>query len=172
MFKGASISPCGLYRWRLWRKWENGEGLILWVMLNPSTADAENDDPTIRRLIGFSKLWGYQELMVVNLYALRATNPKELLVAEDPVGTLNNLWLHSVLIPRPRMVIAAWGNNVRLKCNGPFKRDKEVLSILTWHNDVYHLGLTQKGCPKHPLYLPSSTEPVLWVQKREDIRGS
>ena len=78
MIKSAEISPCGLYRYSLTRKWEAWKGTVNFIMLNPSTADAQEDDPTIRRCIGFAKAWGYGGIVVTNLFAYRATNPKEL----------------------------------------------------------------------------------------------
>jgi hypothetical protein len=83
--RGATLSDCGRYRYRLWRRWADGP-TVLFVMLNPSTADADVDDPTIRRCIGFARSWGAGALEVVNLYAWRATQPAELKAAVGPVG--------------------------------------------------------------------------------------
>src|SRR5262245_19133112 len=88
--KEALISPCGLYRYWLTRTWDNSLRRVCWVMLNPSTADAEQDDPTIRRCVGFARSWGAGGIIVVNLFAFRASDPKALLRAADPVGPDND----------------------------------------------------------------------------------
>ncbi len=96
MTGSAVLSECARYRYRLDRAWErddHGLGTVTWVMLNPSTADADVDDPTIRRCIGFSKAWGYNALTVVNLFAWRATSPRDLCAVEDPVGPDNEAHL-------------------------------------------------------------------------------
>lgn len=86
----AGISECGTYRYWLCREWSPGLDSLVWLMLNPSTADATQDDPTIRRCMGFARRWGYGGITVVNLYAYRATNPRDLLTAADPVGPEND----------------------------------------------------------------------------------
>jgi len=90
---GAELSPCGQYRYVLWRDTGTGEGSVVFIMLNPSTADATTDDPTIRRCLGFARHWGYRTLVVVNLFALRATNPRMLLTHTQRIGRLNDDWL-------------------------------------------------------------------------------
>src|SRR6185369_17379869 len=89
----AVISKCGKYRYSLRREWIGGAGTVCFIMLNPSTADASVDDPTIRRCIGFAQRWGYQILEVVNLYAYRATRPRDMFAAADPVGPENEYYL-------------------------------------------------------------------------------
>jgi len=150
MQKGADIE--GEYRYRLWRIWDDSLPLLGWIMLNPSTADADVDDPTIRKCIGFSKRWGWGGIMVTNLFALRATNPKELIGHEDPVGPHNDTFL--LAEARACLVtIAAWGTRGSL--NG---REDQVRTLLE-EGDVSpleHLRLTKAGCPGHPLYIPYS----------------
>jgi hypothetical protein len=147
----ATISPCGRYRYDLTRMW--GEGPVaLWVMLNPSIADAERDDHTIRRCIFYSKREGMGGLVVVNLFAWRATKPSELLTADDPVGPENtatiNRWLTD---ERVGLRIVAWGAN----------RLAEQLGRPLWRaasgspDNVLCLGRTTSGAPRHPARLPN-----------------
>lgn len=150
----AIISDCGLYRYNLSRNWGTGYGTALFIMLNPSTADAENDDPTIRRCIGFARRLGYAGLEVVNLFAFRATNPAMMKASTDPVGPDNRKHVIEAA-ERAGVIIAAWGANG--KQNG---QDDEVLGWLS-NKPVSALGLTKDGIPRHPLYLRSDSELVL-----------
>ena len=145
----AVLSPCGRYRYSLQRRWLTGEGTVLFIMLNPSTADAETDDPTIRRCIGFAQRWGFRELVVGNLFAYRATNPQELTQVDDPIGAENDYHL-TEMSGSAVATIAAWGERGALR-----GRDTDVLRILT--GSIEHLGLTKQGHPRHPLYLRSDT---------------
>ena len=149
---GAVISPCGRYRYRLWRRWDPGFS-VTWLMLNPSTADAEVDDPTIRKCIGFSKRWGYSAIEVVNLFAWRATDPKDLLArwrsAHDIVGPDNDRHILSAVARSP-LVVAAWGNDDAARLGG---RDAAVLHGF----GAECLGRTSKGAPRHPLMLAYDT---------------
>lgn len=178
--KGAEISSCGSYRYRLWREWRNhpapsqwdmwtddtgkpvvdgaGEQLgepkrCVFIMLNPSTADGDQDDPTIRRCVGFASMWGFDRLEVINLFAHRATDPKSLLALghqDDPVGPRNQDAFKAVLFPHRLVgrVICAWGAH-----GGHLGQDETALG---WIGDCerHALGLTSKGHPRHPLYLP------------------
>ncbi len=157
---GASISECGLYRYHLWRVWDDERAILCFVMLNPSTADATEDDPTIRRCIGFAKRDAYGGISVRNLFALRATDPKELLKHADPVGPENPKYLlacRSVsLLTR---LVAAWGKLP----GGKALRSRAQNSVnIVRMNDPYCLGKNGDGSPKHPLYLPGNTELVKW----------
>lgn len=151
----AHISDDGRYRYILGRLWSDDDlGLVLnWVMLNPSTADAKIDDPTIRRCIGFSRLWGYCGMRVVNLYALRATQPADLWRSDDPVGPENDDILRWIAHHTETPVIAAWGANARPE------RVAHVINILGPRN-LDCLGVTKQGAPKHPLYLPANTQHI------------
>jgi len=152
----AYISPCSKYRYWLSREWGNDPASkVCFVMLNPSTADALKDDATIRRCVGFAKAWGYQGLHVVNLFALRATNPSALYSKEeaDPVGPESNRFLLEIPCER---IIAAWG--VYGQHRG---RAAEVLRMLAdAGRTVECLGVTKDGYPRHPLYLPCWATPV------------
>jgi hypothetical protein len=147
----AIISPCGNYRYALYRPIPGVSRKhlpVLFIMLNPSTADAVKDDPTIRRCIGFADRLGGSELTVVNLFALRATDPGELLTAADPVGPRNDEFLLEEIARHrskevPGIILCAWGANPMA-----VKRQHAI------KGDFHCLGLTKKGAPKHPLYLP------------------
>ena len=151
----AWLSADEQYRYTLTRSW--GEGpTVAWCMLNPSTADASLDDPTIRRCIGFSKSWGAGRLVVVNRFALRATEPRDLLGHPDPWGPLNVKAIHDTLAVSDTLVVG-WGTFVkRLAKRGMAGTD--VFSIASALDvPTYCLGRTKDGYPKHPLYLGAGT---------------
>jgi len=150
----AEISSCGAYRYTLTRKtncifrWHRP---ALFIMLNPSTADATQDDPTIRRCISFAERECCTDLTVVNLFALRATDPWTLTGHPDPVGPLNDLKIaEQIEEHKLGIVIAAWGAH-------PFaqKRGKEALDKF---GPFMCFGKTKNGSPKHPLYLKKDAE--------------
>lgn len=144
----------GPYRYRLSRKWAEGDR-ICFVMLNPSTADASEDDPTIRRCIGFAKALGAGSLEVVNLFALRATDPAELRKHPMPVGPQNMTHLMNAAF-EAQMVICAWGAHA-------FARSRAIAVLDTLRGSGLKpmcLRQTKSGAPSHPLYLPSSLRPV------------
>lgn len=149
----AEISECGRYRYWLRRSYLHGGNgqVVAFLMLNPSTADALQDDPTIRRCLAFTRAWGYSILSVRNLFALRATDPKELLTAEDPIGPQNDAEL--LALRTAHLVIAAWGAKV------PFGRDRKVLELLAGV-PLFCLGTTKDGSPRHPLYVRGNQRPV------------
>lgn len=151
--KSAVISPCGKYRYLLTRRWDAGRRCVF-VMLNPSTADANVDDPTIRRCIGFAKREKCGGLAVLNLYALRATDPKELRMAPDLQGPNdeNYKYLEAAVEPEA-LLVAAWG----VRPTAP-----PIQRFLLAHLDhpMYALRLTKDGHPGHPLYVPASAELV------------
>ena len=151
------------FRYALWRRWKHcpkNLDALLFIGLNPSTANATKDDPTIRRCVGFSQRWGYERLTVANLFALRATDPTELLKADDPVGSDNDWWLGHLVAEVHDRVVAAWGGT----CDNDRARD--VTELLAGHIDVHCLGTTKSGQPRHPLYLASSTELELFRSTR------
>jgi hypothetical protein len=146
----AAFSPCRTYRYALWREWNDGP-TVTFIGLNPSTADETKDDPTIRRCVGFAKSWGFGGLIMANLFALRATDPTEMLRHPEPVGPDNDAWLRG-LAGRSGKVIAAWGVHGTHR-----KRDKAVLQMLG--DKLHALALTKAGLPKHPLYLRADLTP-------------
>jgi hypothetical protein len=161
MLKGADLSPCGIYRYSLYRRWGSDGYLppVLFVMLNPSTADADIDDPTIRRCVGFAKSWGYLGIEVVNLFGLRATHPAELYAHTDPVGPGNDDAVRAAAW-RAGLIVAGWG------AHGSRHRGRvaRVLSILgAPMRPVHAIGHTgAMGEPKHPLYLRADAWPILY----------
>ena len=155
----AKFSDCGQYRYSLSRVWDKRKKLACFIMLNPSTATAKENDPTIRRCIGFSKRWGYGRLVVVNLFAFRATDPTELKMAADPVGPDNSSAISAAAAFSDK-VIAAWG--VHGVLNGQTTKTKHLLSLLS--KPIYCLGATKGGHPKHPLYLRNDTEPIIFLE--------
>src|SRR4051794_40545206 len=158
MQRRACFSQCGKYRYSLTRQWNVDRPSICWIMLNPSTADGFQDDPTIRRCIGFSQSWGAGGIEVVNLFAFRATQPTALFAARNPIGPQNDGHLIGSVTRPDRRVIAAWGCH-----GGRGGRDLRVLALLLRHGvHVECLGRTKDGHPRHPLYVPGrqATEPM------------
>ena len=164
--KSATFSSCALYRYTLTRTIDQptlfapsqGTGVIAWCMLNPSTADAENDDPTIRRCIGFSKDWGYRKVLIVNAYAYRATDPKAMWKSQndgvDIVGPDNDSAIAKTTA-QAQVVIAAWGTECELG------RAQKVCKLIG-ASKLHCLGICKDGSPKHPLYLSHTLEPQRW----------
>lgn len=162
MDKGADISDCGKYRYRLWRWWDFERPLLGFIMLNPSTANADEDDPTIRKCCGFARQLDQQAglsfggIMVTNLFGFRATNPNELKKADDPIGPDNDVFVTEEA-KACAITICAWGAKGHL-----LGRDEAVLRLLRKAEpkpNLRHLGLTREGLPRHPLYLPYTSKP-------------
>jgi hypothetical protein len=147
----AQLSPCRTYRYALWRTWDETKPYALFVCLNPSTADETHDDPTLLRCIEFAQSWGYGGLCMGNLFAFRATQPKDLMKSSNPIGDDNDYWLEQ-LSKDAGVVIAGWGNH------GVFlNRSAEVLSKLP---EVCCLKVNKSGQPSHPLYLKKGLDPI------------
>ena len=157
MIGSAEISLCGRYRYELRRCWDFRRPAIAWIGLNPSTADADQDDPTLRRCIGFSQAWGYGALVMLNLFALRATDPRAMLAAPEPEGPRNDEFLCGWAGPPSgrfegvAAIVCAWGNHGAHRA-----RAANVLQLL---GDRYllSLGVTKHGHPRHPLYVAGDT---------------
>lgn len=159
MSAGALISPCGVYRYALERRWRSAPPMVF-CMLNPSTADAEVDDPTIRRCKSFAEREGCGGIYVVNLFAFRATNPTDLKSAADPVGPDNvraiGEGLLISLMGGP--FVAAWG--AHSLAGGQAARLVE--RARDFDVKIHCLGKTQTGAPKHPLYLRADAPLEVW----------
>jgi hypothetical protein len=162
---GATFDPTGAYRYALWRVWDAKRPPLVFVMLNPSTADGWRVDPTIRRCMGFAQSWGYGALTVVNLFAFRATCPRTLRQADDPIGPANDLHLRNA-VASAAAVVFAWGNHGCLH-----ERDRAVLTLLLAQKRrafpaLCCLGTTSAGQPRHPLYVRADTVPQPFVLHR------
>ncbi len=148
MLRSAAFSPCRTFRYSLSRVWNANLPTVVFVGLNPSTADEQEDDPTIRRCIGFARKWKFGGLILVNLFAYRCTNPAGLLEADDPIGPGNDKYVLANARTAAR-VLLAWGTKGSL-----LNRDQRVLSMLP---RAHCLGITKDGHPRHPLYLAGNT---------------
>lgn len=155
--KTAVLDPSGTFRYTLGRRWAPGGTTMLFIMLNPSTADADVDDPTIRRCVGFAQAGGHSALQVVNLFAFRATKPADLKAAGWPIGPDNDTHIMSALADA-QVCVCAWGANVR-----GHRRVAEVLDMVRLWHTPFALAFTDDGIPRHPLYLPGDSvlQPVL-----------
>lgn len=159
--RGAIVSPCGRYRYKLWRQWHPGRPMATFIMLNPSTADGKDDDPTIRKCIGFAKRWGMGGIFVGNLFAVRATNPDDMMRARDPVGPDNKAHLERICeaaaddLRRGGVVVCAWG-----ALGNHMGQDQTFLGWCDqWCIRPKALRLTAYGLPAHPLYIPYDAKP-------------
>lgn len=153
--RDAVISECGQYRYWLSRHWDDTLRPACFVMLNPSTADARQDDPTIRRCVSFARSWGAGGVVVVNLFAFRSTDPSGLRLVTDPVGPENDTHLRRA-VEQCHPVVAAWGAGGGLR-----NRAAGVQSLLLQVGlPVTCLGVTKDGHPRHPLYVKGSQELV------------
>lgn len=149
MRTGAVFSDCRTWRYALWREWDEIASQLVVIGLNPSTADEMQDDPTIRRCIGFAKREGLGKLVMLNLFAFRATQPRDMFAAIDPIGPQTDTVLRAYATdPRTAVVVAAWGGN------GTPERVAEVASIFS---RLECFGRNKDGSPKHPLYLKGDT---------------
>ena len=142
--KTANFSSCRKYRYSLSRIWDKQKKFVLFIGLNPSTADEEVDDPTIRRCSGYAQKWGYGGFIMVNLFAYRTTLPSNLKKVKYPVGRDNDKYIVK-LSKKADITVAAWGNNGIL-----YRRDKQVLSLVS---NLMCLKVNKSGQPAHPLYL-------------------
>jgi hypothetical protein len=154
----AELSPCGTWRYTLTREWDATEPTVLFVLLNPSKADARTDDPTLKKGVAFAKAWGFGRVVFVNLYAFRSTDPEALREAADPVGPEND-WYVAEQAQRVGLIVLAWGAHAFAE-----NRALEMLHLLyPFRQQCVHLGLTKDGHPKHPLYLKGSTKHEPWT---------
>lgn len=152
--RGAVISSCGTFRYSLWRRWGDGPR-ALFVMLNPSTADAMQDDPTIRRCVGFAKRWRHASIEVVNLFAFRTTDPRNLDAAwrggVDVIGPDNREHM-TAACKRANTIVAAWG---AFDARGALFVARATLRHFA---PVWCLGRTKSGQPRHPLYVKGDAD--------------
>lgn len=166
----ALFSPCGRYRWWLMRSWCPERSAVLFLGLNPSTADGLRDDPTLRRLRDLARRWGHGRLLVLNLFSLVGRDPAQLRRSPQPVGEQTDGWVATALAwlqaqPRrpasapPPRVWLGWGHR-----GGLHGRGGQVLDGLRcWGGEVVCLGVTREGHPRHPLYCRASQPPLPFV---------
>lgn len=147
----AAFSGCRRYRYALWRRWDPVRPCVLFIGLNPSTADETRNDPTIRRCLAYARAWGYGGVCVANLFAWRATDPADLKAAAEPIGRGNDAWLRR-LAGEAGLVVAAWGND-----GGHRGRSAQVRALLP---ELHCLRRNRTGEPAHPLYQPARLRPV------------
>jgi hypothetical protein len=140
------FSDCRRYRYTLWREWLTGAGVVNFVGLNPSTADELVDDNTIRKCIKFAQNWGFQAMVMTNLFAYRATDPKDMMRETNPIGEKNDYWLVQISWRMDKTVVC-WGNG-----GEHAKRSAFIIPLL--RPDLYCFGTNKNGEPKHPLYQP------------------
>lgn len=154
------FSPDRVYRYTLLHRWSAlpgfGRKTVAWIGLNPSTADENQLDPTLRRIRGYSMAWGYDSFLMLNAFAFRATDPREMERAADPNGPENDAYLLAETA-KVDLVVCAWGTHAALH-----DRQRQLLELLR-DRPLHYLRLTKDGYPSHPLYLPKALEPVRWV---------
>lgn len=158
MIKGAIVSECGCYRYSLTRIWDASLPRVCWIMLNPSTADGAIDDPTIRKCIGFAKKWGYGSIEVVNLFAFRATDPRDLPSNYITANGNDNHPALAMALSRAALVVCAWGAHHSDRTKPAWTRISRTM--YRYLQAPKCLGTTKEGHPRHPLYVPYSAELV------------
>lgn len=143
---GATFSEDKKYRYCLWRIWNKDKPFVMFIGLNPSTANENENDPTIRRIIRFAKDWGYGGVYMMNLFAIVSSDPKILLTCENPVG-INDEFLTCGIC---KNVVFAWGN---------FKEAQERSKVVSkYFEHAFCLGVNKNGTPKHPLYISAKQQ--------------
>ena len=147
----AVFSQDRIHRYVLTREWDLQKPPVMVVALNPSTADEKRNDPTVRRCIGFAKGWGFGKLIMTNIFAFRATLPRDLFNSENPKGDMNDSWLKK-LSKEAGKVVLAYGNHGKF-----LNRHDEILKII---KNPYCIKKSKTGMPMHPLYLRYTKNPI------------
>ena len=154
MKSDANFSNCRKYRYALWRIWDESKPYVMFIGLNPSTADETKNDQTINRCINYSKDWGYGGLCMANLFAFRATAPSDMMASDEPIGSDNDEWIKK-LAKEAGVIVAAWGND-----GSYLERSKDVRNMIP---DLMCLKINKSGEPAHPLYQPGTAKPIKWA---------
>jgi len=149
----AVFSTDRKYRYRLERTWNKDRKTIAFVMLNPSIADLNVNDPTVAKCIRYAIRWEYGTIIVGNIFALVSTNPSNLWTADDPIGHENDRYLKEIS-EEADITVVAWGNHGKYR-----NRSQDVLKFL---KNPYYLMRNDSGEPAHPLYLPENVKPRPW----------
>lgn len=151
----ARYSSCEIYRYTLQRVWDESGPMVSFIGLNPSTATEIENDPTVRRCIGYAHSWGFGGMRMLNAFALRSTDPRGLKQIDDPVGPDNDFWLKK-MTKDVSLTVLCWGVHAELN-----ERHAHIVKLLRKASrDVHCLGVTKAGYPKHPLYLKQSLQAV------------
>lgn len=150
MKRAAHVSECGLYRYWLTRVWDDTLPILVWIMLNPSKADGSIDDQTVRKVVGFATRAGYGSVVILNLFAYRATKPVDLKAAGWPVGEANDMFINLFCTPG-QSVVCAWGANVRNVASASERARMVVQKLRAWGCRLLMVGQTADGIPWHPL---------------------
>ncbi|WFS01617.1 DUF1643 domain-containing protein [Rhizobium tumorigenes] len=167
--KDAVISECTRYRYKLTRRWDGTKPMLPVCMLNPSTADHEKDDPTIRELTYFATQWGYGGLSIINLLAFRSSSPKEMMASSDPFGPENGTFIQRALTDARHSnapLLAAWGNGGTWADSDEWFRERAAFNMVS----LICLGLTKDGHPKHPMArgvhrIPRDQQPIAYGRR-------
>lgn len=146
---GAIFSDDRKHRFKLWRIWQPEPRMIVFIGLNPSTADETTNDPTVRRCINYARRWGYGGMFMANIFAYRATDPADMKAAADPIGEHNDSFLNS-MVAECETAVACWGTHGAHR-----ERHAEVTGFLS---GLKCFGKTKEGFPRHPLYLPNTAQ--------------
>jgi len=155
----ATFSDCERYRYVLTRTWDQAKERVLFIMLNPSTADEMKNDPTVERCERRARAMGYGAFRVCNIFAYRATDPKVMRAESDPVGPLNDEAIVESCSWADR-VVCAWGTH-----GAHLDRGEAVAELVIKAGiEPYHLGLSKENHPKHPLYISYAQAPVKWSE--------
>lgn len=165
MESNVSFDETKTYRYALERNWDETKGRVLFIMLNPSSADDMSEDRTSKRCLDFAKTLGYGSLEIVNLFAYIATDRKQLLAVEKEVaiGPENENYVIRAL-NRADMILAAWGENCKYH-----RRDKDIQALFGGYH-IHCLGKTRQGFPRHPLYLSRDTQPIDYMKPEKVVR--
>ncbi len=156
---GATFSHDHLYRYKLWRIRANAKKILGFIMLNPSTADEIDNDPTVARCLRRAYNLGYDGLIIGNMYAFRTTSPVELAEAGYPIGLENDRYLRG-MAEICSTIVLGWGSHAKIM------REIEVVKLIRSINpNLCHLGLTKAGQPRHPLYIAYDVEPIKYEYK-------
>jgi len=158
----AIYSDCESYRYTLRREWQGGAGRVTFVMLNPSTATEVQNDPTVERCERRARAMGFAAFQVVNIFAFRATDPRDMRAAPDPIGPENDAAILQAAAWADQ-IICAWGAH-----GAHLSRGASVEALLRGAgHPLFHLGLTRGGAPKHPLYIGYQVQPTQWPAARQ-----
>jgi hypothetical protein len=157
-FGTAAFSECMRYRYSLTVAWDSSKPQMMFIGLNPSTATHEKKDPTLGRVVGFAKQWGFGGVVMTNIFAWRDTDPFAMMDVDEPVGLEND----EVLVGCAKSVafiVAGWGVHGSHRGRG----DQVRVMLEERGGLLHHLGLTKHGYPRHPLYLRDDSKPQAWL---------